>query len=503
MSLPRPGGGAVVFALQLLVVTTAWSQTPKRSFVEVPCTQLWGSFEHLPSNALHCGTVTVPQNRRAPNDTRLVKVVLPVVHIAAPNATATPMVFLPGGPGESAIFALQRAFLRTPSGELAVRRRPVIAFDRRGFATETGRANPDLGAVNTERRATREASIVALRDSMKANTKWLASQGVEPRYFSTLDAVDDIADVIRALGYTKVVLFTASYGTREALYFMRRYPYLVESAVLDGVAPPQTTNLFEPEFIAKARGSVVGRIAADCIADLACAAEYPELGKTMARLADSSTAMLRLTANFPENLGWRTVRLPRQAILSTLGLMATAENVRAIVPQLLEDFASGDTLRRPLAADIVLAASADSIGRAGIGPAAPLVYDIAVCADFPNGSPQRGGRATCDALQVPFGGLDVIAPVTTNIPVLLIASGYDARTPASLADEAARTLPRGRLVLFPLIGHVAFVHTTVMACVAVVVESFLAHPETEPANLCVGSVAPAFMPRSVDAPNRR
>src|SRR5262245_43460493 len=152
MALPQRGGGLAVLALQLLFATAASSQTPKRSFVEVPCTHVWGEFENVPSDAVHCGTITVAQNRRAPGDTRLVKVVLPVVHIAMPNATATPMVFLPGGPGESAIFALQRAFLRTPTGELAVRRRPVIAFDRRGFAPESGRANPDLGAVNTERR---------------------------------------------------------------------------------------------------------------------------------------------------------------------------------------------------------------------------------------------------------------------------------------------------------------------------------------------------------------
>ena len=168
-----------------------------------------------------------------------------------------------------------------------------------------------------------------MRDSADATAKAMRAHGVEPRNFTTLASLEDIADVIHALGYKRVILFGVSYGTRDALQFMRKHPDMVEAAVLDGVAPPNATTILDSAVVANAGLEIVARIIADCKKDPSCDAEYADLPQAMERLAkDSVTAMLK-TANFPVAGGWRTLKVSSSSVLSVLGLASTSELVRA------------------------------------------------------------------------------------------------------------------------------------------------------------------------------
>src|SRR5262245_13602773 len=114
---------AMASCVLLCVGVTAGAHTQKKSsaksaeyarFVEMPCTRPWGVAPGSTREIVRCGTVTVPQDRSAPNDKRLVPVVLPVVIYSLPGVRGTPLVFLAGGPGESSIDAVQRVLLETP-----------------------------------------------------------------------------------------------------------------------------------------------------------------------------------------------------------------------------------------------------------------------------------------------------------------------------------------------------------------------------------------------------
>jgi pimeloyl-ACP methyl ester carboxylesterase len=465
-------------------------------FIELQCGADWGSFDSLPPGTARCGTISVPQNRATPNDSRLLAVVLPVIVYTMPGAKGTPMVFLAGGPGESSIEAVQRVFLRTPIGQLTLRERPIIVFDRRGYSPRAGRASPDLGTVTYEPRAKRELAIAPVRDSLVSYAKRLHSTGVEPRNFSTAASVEDIADVIRALHNEKVILFAASYGTREALRFMHQYPSMVETVVLDGVAPPNATQVLDAAYVASSGREVIGRILADCKLDPVCATQYADLGDAIASLSRDTTG-LRRTARFSvPGSEWRTLQVKGASILSVLGVAAAHEEVRASVPRMIVDLAGHDTVRDELMAQVLLGAALDPSLQTAARRVVPLVYYVALCGDRPQGEPTGGDRRLCDALGVPFGGDSVIAPVTSKIPVLLMSSGYDAQTPAELADEAAKTLPNSKRVSFATAGHVAFARPTVSACAALIVDAFLRHPEASPVSDCIGIVTPAFLPRN-------
>src|SRR6185369_4635161 len=195
----------------------------------------FGSAATIRKEEVRCGTVTVPQNRKTPNDARLLSVVLPVVIYSLPGVKGTPMFFLAGGPGESAIEGVQQLFLKTTTGQLAVRERPIIAFDRRGHSPVFERGNPELGTVTFQASGRRDVTIGPIHDSLVRRVKELRAQGVDPANFTTAESVEDIADVAKALHLDKIMLFGVSYGTHDALRFMRTHPSMVEAAVLAGV----------------------------------------------------------------------------------------------------------------------------------------------------------------------------------------------------------------------------------------------------------------------------
>ncbi|MFL5605980.1 MAG: alpha/beta hydrolase [Gemmatimonadaceae bacterium] len=105
-------------------------------------------------------------------------------------------------------------------------------------------------------------------------------------------------------------------------------------------------------------------------------------------------------------------------------------------------------------------------------------------------------RFLCDALGVPFDGADATSPVSSDVPTLLISSGYDAQTPATLADDAARTLSHARRIHFPASGHVAFPRPMVSACAALIIDAFVRQPDTPLPADCAERLVPVFAARA-------
>ena len=472
----------------------------KSTFVPGACPSNMRLPASVDSSWIRCGAVSVPQNRAQPT-AKLAPVVLPVAVYKPPTAqNQVPIVFLAGGPGEPAIDVVAEIFLATPTGQLLGRERPIIAFNQRGFGPAASGTSPDLGTLSYRWRATRNESIQTLVDSAKKMTARLRARGVEPRNFTTLHAADDLRDVVEALGYKRIVLFATSYGTRLALQVMRRHPDLIEAAVLDGVAPPQHADVFDPERLEERRRTVAARLVDDCIKAPACRAEYSDL-RTLATAMDREEAPpLHVVVNLQSDGGWVALDIRGRDVLSAIGAYASAEMARAALPQLLDELARGDTVRRPMSPQIVLHVVHTTALANTAGPAYPLVYHAVLCGDIPSGVLQAGGRQVCDALGVPFSGPEAVTPVTSDVPTLMLSSTYDAQTPPELATEAAATLSRSFRVLFPGVGHLAYARPTTASCVAVIVHGFLLDSKSPPPDGCATALVPAFLPRSTDGP---
>ncbi|HZI41963.1 MAG TPA: alpha/beta hydrolase [Gemmatimonadaceae bacterium] len=467
-------------------------------FVPGKCPASALSVAGVDTSWIRCGTVTVPQNRADPTAARLSPVVLSVVVYEAPSAKEkTPLVFLAGGPGEPAIDVVREVFLPSPVGQLTLRERPIIAFNQRGFGDTTSGAAPILGTLAYHWRATREESIETLVDSARKIVARLRAKGIQPQYFTTLHAVDDTRDVVRALGYEHMFLFATSYGTKLALQIMRLHPEMVEASILDGVAPPQSIDSFDPALLDERRRAVAARLIDDCEKSSPCSSEYRELRKLASDLDRTDTPPVHIVVHLPSGGGWFDLDLRGRDLLSAVGAYAGTEFARAM-PQVLEELAHGDTVRRTMSPELVLHVVHETALARTAGPNYPVIYHIVLCGDIPSGVLQAGGRAVCDALGVPFSGLDAINPVTSDIPTLMFSSAYDAQTPPDMAADAARTLARSYRVLFPGIGHLAYARPISASCVAVIAHAFLFDPAHEPPDPCSKSLTPSFLPRSAD-----
>jgi pimeloyl-ACP methyl ester carboxylesterase len=446
---------------------------------------------------VRCGTVTLPQNRADPRGP-LVEVVLPVVVYQAPTARSQlPILFLAGGPGEAGIDILNEYFLTSPFGQLMLRERPIIAFNQRGIVSRATGGSPDLGMLAYQWRASRNASIEAVIDSARRATERLRARGVQPMYFTTLETVEDVGDVLRSLGYDRTILFGTSYGTRVALEIMRAHPEVVEAAILDGVAPPQRGDTFDPVALAQRRRAVATRMVEDCERSVDCTAEYTGLRSLADALDRADAKPVHLVVKLPSTGVWFDVDLQGRDLLSAVGAYAGTDFARAM-PQVLEEFARGDTLRRPISPELVLYVVHELAAAQSAGPSYPVVYHAVLCGDLPSGVLQAGGRGVCEALGIPATDSMATVPVVSDIPTLMFSSEYDAQTPPGMAEEAARTLSNSHRVLFPGVGHLAYGRLISGSCVAVIANAFLQDTRQPPPDPCSKSLLPSFLPRSAD-----
>ena len=278
---------------------------------------------------------------------------------------------------------------------------------------------------------------------------------------------------------TKLVLLGASYGSRESLHFMRRHPDMVEASILDGIAPPSATQILDSTYVATAGRAIAAQVVNECRSDSVCVAQYGDLAKWVAKLTDGGGA-LRRTAQFGSADPWHTIEVAGASVLSVLGVASSDEDMRASVPRIISELAQDDTLHDEFALRVFLGAAIDPSLQTASRQTAPLIYYVALCGDRPQGEPKAGNRMLCDALGVPFSGHEAVDPVSSPIPTLLISSGYDAQTPAALADEAAKTLSNAHRAHFANAGHVAFARPLAMACAALIMDAFLRDPRVDP-----------------------
>ena len=181
-----------------------------------PCTQEAG---------FSCANVAVPLDRSGSTPGTISLSV--ERRLAGSAQSQSAVIALAGGPGQAAL-PLAGQFARAIAPALATR--DLIAFDQRG----TGKSDPlncpvfnDIGALE----AATESTFGALVERCALQI------GPARGAFTTSESVEDIEAIRQAAGYTKLVLYGTSYGTKVALEYAERYPQHVEALVLDSAVP--------------------------------------------------------------------------------------------------------------------------------------------------------------------------------------------------------------------------------------------------------------------------
>ncbi len=403
----------------------------------------------LGSQAARCRIIAVPLDRSDPHGSTID---LHVAVVAALNrrSTAAPLFLLAGGPGQSAFdlyASLAGAFARIN------RNHDIVMLDQRG----TGRSSPQRCEYPDDWNQT-ASDLPAIE---RASADCLEKLGPGVRFYTSSVAVRDLDEVRRALGYAQIDLYGASYGTRMAELYMRRYPQAVHAVILDGVTDPERP--IGPDTPLDGERAL-RQIVARCGETGDCAKAYPELQQELASLrARFGPGRLPLTLDDPSSGLPQTLEFNRGLLNASLRFMSYSGAQAALLPTLIHEAAGGRLA--PLAAQAMIMA-----GQITDQLASGMQNTVVCSEDVPYFTPQDldparlagsyQGTDQLDALRVicehwPRGPVDddLHAPLASDIPTLLLSGESDPVTPPAAAEAAARGLTRHRHLVLAGEGH--------------------------------------------------
>lgn len=397
-----------------------------------------------------CGTLSVPEDRGDPEG-RTIEVHFAVLP-ARGAGEAGPLFFLAGGPGASALggaawFAHDWDSLRE--------RHDFVFVDQRG----TGRSHP----LECDLFGPPEDLEAYLGDflPLDAVRRCLADLGdaADPRFYTTGHFVADLDEVRRALGYERINLYGLSYGTRVGLELMRRHPESVRAAVLHGLAPPD--DPVPLGFPRAAQGALDG-VLADCAAEPACRAAFPDLeARTEALFARLEEGPARVEIVHPATGEPVTVPLSRDLAAEAVRYLLYSAARAALLPAILWQVSEGDLA--PLAEFALFSRRFLVAGGTG------LYLSVTCAEDLPfvdEAEALRLAEGTFlgayryvqqrDACRLwPRGDIpeDFRQPVRSGEPALLVSGARDPVTPPAHGERVAAGLARGHHLVVPGAGH--------------------------------------------------
>jgi pimeloyl-ACP methyl ester carboxylesterase len=441
---------------------------------------------HLDSIAARCGMLRVAENRSSPAGAQI-DLRLAVVPALNRRSTAAPLFVLAGGPGQSAI-DLYASF--APAFARSNRNHDIVLLDQRG----TGKSAP-LNCAYPEDWTDSAATLPQLRTDTLA---CLAKFGERVRDYTSSVATEDLEEARRALGYPRISLYGASYGTRIAQSYMRRHGEFVDAVILDGVIDPEKPlGPDTPRDGERALEQILAR----CAEARDCAQAYPRLPVELRALRDRyGPERLALNIADPDTGLPLAVEFSRSTLTETLRLMSYGSTQAALLPTLLHQAALGQLA--PLVAQSLMLAR-QLREQIAIG----MQMSVLCSEDVPFYAAARIDRASLaqtyqgmdqiDALQQicelwPRGPVDrdLHARMRSNLPTLLLSGEADPVTPAADATRVATGLTRHRHLILDGEGH----GQLATACVPRLIAQFLDVPDPQrlDTSCLAGHRAPPF-----------
>jgi pimeloyl-ACP methyl ester carboxylesterase len=399
-----------------------------------------------------CGTVSVFEDRAAKAG-RKISLHLVVVPHQGKTAAPDPVFWFEGGPGGAATQAVgpvSQLYLRDLLAD-----HDLVFVDQRG----TGASNPlQCRSIGED-----PADVAAYYGKLfppaliRACRQQLESIA-DLRQYTTSVAMDDLDDVRRALGYERINLAGASYGTTAALVYMRQHPEHVRSAFLVGVATP---GFKLPLPFARAAQHAWDQLLTDCAADQSCRTAFPRLREEFdAVLATFDRGPVRIRVADPSSGQIQTVTLERENYVEHIRLLLYSTRAASFVPLVVHRAFQGD-----FAPFVEMAARFNM----GAGLARGMYFSVTCTEDVPfiaeadivaetrgtflGDRRVRAHAAACREWThgtAPTGFGD---NVRSEAPVILFSGEADGATPPWIATNALATLPNGRQLLAPHTGH--------------------------------------------------
>src|SRR5206468_12291643 len=372
---------------------------------------------------LFCGKLAVFENgeTRTGRKIDLNVVVLPAFD---QKTKVEPLFDLAGGPGAS---SADRAEFYAGPGKEYRRRHDVICVDQRG----TGESN--RLSILREKTAQYYVSEMFPIDYVR-QLRHALEQRADLTKYTTSIAMNDLDEVRAWLGYDRINLFGASYGTQAALVYMRQHPEHVRSAILLAVAP---TDLKMPLHHSESAARAMDLLLGECERDAACHAAFPQIRDDWKNaLAQLEKQPARVEYSSADKAAPTTVEIQRGVFAEKIRTWMYGRDKAARIPMIVHHAAAGDF--------------APFLQQA-IGPSIPdfvadgMYLSVTCAEDVPFINPEEATKLTAGN---PFGNYrvlqqtrgcemwargeiptDFLQPVHSNAPVLIFSGTMDPSTP--------------------------------------------------------------------------
>jgi pimeloyl-ACP methyl ester carboxylesterase len=422
-----------------------------------------------------CAQISAPLYHEAPERGEIT-LALAWLPARAQKPEADPIVFLAGGPGQSARDTWPRL---DPALSALRRNRSVLLLDQRG----TGHSSPLNCTMPEEEMFEIEPDAEAMREFA---ADCLAEQEVDPIPFTTEDAVQDLEYVRGRLGLDRLNLIGGSYGTRVGQRYAKRYPDRVRTLLLDGVVPE--TLALGSEHGRNLDAALAGQFDR-CAADPICNEHFGNPIALLQALREQIAAsteqvavthprtMERLDVPFNPSTLAGAVRLSAYAPETIALLPFSLSEARAGRPQGLigQAWLAGDSLAEAIAIGVNL-----SVACSEDLPLFDATMATAEAQTLLGANMIEGLRAQCEVWpsRQPAPA-DRTEPLRADLPVLLLSGEFDPVTPPRYGEEVAAELPRARHLVVSGQGHIVLTR----GCVPKLIARFI--DEADPAALDV------------------
>lgn len=378
-------------------------------------------------------------------------------------------------------------------------RRELILLDQRGSGhSEPSLACPEVDAVAADLVAgplSSDAVRNTLREAIAACRDRLAGGGVRPEAYTLAAAAEDLEDLRLALGVPTWNLISWGTASRLLLEYVRRHPQPARALVLGSPQFP------ERDPISEAAGdfnNAFRAVAETCSASKECDRRYPNLQRTLSQ-AVAALERSPVSASMHGN----DVVVDGAALVRVIRGLVSSHDTEAFgqVPRIVHRALHGEVeaVASKLAAD-----SGMCIGYLPLcdEPVSLGTYLSFTCLDSPTSLKRAGVHAGAFGKSNPYwtacrawgiGQGDHPAPVTTDVPSLVLRGEYDAFSPLDLVRRAEANMPNAHVVLVPEFGHDVFG----VDCLRDARNSWLMHPQNDPVySACLQSIpTPTFATR--------
>jgi pimeloyl-ACP methyl ester carboxylesterase len=397
-----------------------------------------------------CGIYEVFEDRAARQGRRigLRVVVLPATAPPAPD----PIIFFAGGPGDSAVG--NAGYVAATLGGVR-RSRDIILIDQRG----TGGSHQLTCNLYGGSGVARFTGAFMPPDAVEGCRARLSAAANLGLYTTTL-AIDDVVEVLDALGHDRANLVGASYGTRMAQVFLRRHPRRARTVILQGVSP--LADRIPLTFPRDAQAALEGLLA-ECEKTPECQGGFPNARAEAAMVFErAKRGPIDVAVRDRESGETVKVSLPGEMVGEVVRWLMYSPVAARRIPQLFHRAAAGDWT--PLA-EAAIARRRDTMTPASIG----LYLSVTCAEDLPGIDPAQASRdaagtflgdyrfreqrAACGHWAAGAVADDFHAPVVSDAPVLLLSGALDPVTPPDAGARVAARLKNSLHIVVPSGAH--------------------------------------------------